>query len=83
MVAVIDFTGKCIAFGTTGEIDNLNIDDDPYFQRTDDGVEREFNVLNSYGEIIEQTEDLKVALRELRTNDEANTITTVEIDYAG
>lgn len=75
MVAVIDDTGVVIAFGTEGEIDNLDLTDE--FQRTDDGVERILQVLDVTGDLIDEYDNIKDAVREYRANDEALKIVAI------
>ena len=75
MVGLIDSTNKVVFTGTEGEIDNLEIEGLD-FKRTDDGVERVFQVLDIFGAVVDELDTIKQA-RNLLRNDVNNSVIIV------
>jgi hypothetical protein len=78
MVGLIDNQGKVVFTGTTGEIDNLEIEDLD-FERTDDGVDRSFQVYDLNGYMVDEFNTIKEARNCLRLDVENAFITAVEV----
>jgi hypothetical protein len=77
MVGLIDSTNKVVFTGTEGEIDNLEIDGLD-FQRTDDGVERVFQILDVNGSVVDEVDNIKEARNILRLDVENAMIVVYE-----
>ena len=66
-VGLIDDTGRVVLFGTVDELDNLGDCSD--FERTDDGVERIYQVIAYDGCVDSEHDTLNDALRAHRASD--------------
>ena len=75
MVGLIEDTGRIVLFGTVDEINNLG--DCSNFERTDDGVDRIYQVISCDGSVDSEHDTVNDALRAHRANDDTLFISAI------
>jgi len=77
MIGIIDDTGKIVAYDYKENVDEVGYEE-LGFQRTDDDVDRVYEVIGMHGVTLEMKDDFSDALREFRNNDQAVFMTATE-----